>query len=43
MTREVLTISEPEDYRKRDILNDNQENENQDSFPLLDHEGFEFY
>ena len=43
MTREVLIISEPEDYRKRDILNDNQENENQDSFSLLDHEGFEFY
>ena len=43
MTREVLTISEPEDYRKRDILNDNQENEDQDIFSLLEYERLEFY
>ena len=43
MTREVLTISEPEDYRKKDILNDNQENEDQDIFSLLEYERLEFY
>ena len=33
MTREDLTIFEPEDYRKEYILDDNEMDEGQDDFP----------